>query len=86
MSKKLDEKNSTLPGSWINEESRGIPVLPGNYVAEIEYKNELKTTLIKIVPDPRFELDSQVDEALYSFQKQVDVQVERLTLPSRLCG
>lgn len=77
---KLDEKNSTLPGSWINEESRGIPVLPGNYVAEIEYKNELKTTLIKIVPDPRFELDSQVDEALYSFQKQVDVQVERLTL------
>ena len=76
---KLDEKTTTLPGSWINEESRGIPVLPGKYKAEIKYQDQTKTTSIEVVADPRFEIEDEVDQALYTFQKQVDNQVKTLT-------
>lgn len=76
---KLDEKTTTLPGSWINEESRGIPVLPGKYKAKIRYQDQTKTTSIEVVADPRFEIEDEVDQALYVFQKQVDKQVKRLT-------
>lgn len=76
---KLDEKSSLLPGSWINEETRGIPVLPGEYVAELIYKNERKSIPIKVISDPRFEIDREIDKALYAYQKSVGNQVERLT-------
>jgi photosystem II stability/assembly factor-like uncharacterized protein len=75
---KLDEKSATLPGSWVNDETRGIPVLPGSYTAELNYKNEIKTVQIKVVSDPRFEIDQQIDKALYTYQKSIDNQVERL--------
>ena len=75
---KLDEEIVTLRGSWINEESRGIPVLPGLYKVEFNYKNETIESEIKVVPDPRFELDENVDENLFSFQKRVVKQVKRL--------
>ena len=75
---KLDEKSSILPGSWVNEKTRGIPVLPGSYTAELNYKNETKTIQIKVVSDPRFEIDQQIDKALYTYQKSIDNQVERL--------
>ena len=43
---KLDEEIVTLRGSWINEESRGIPVLPGLYKVEFNYKmKQLKVKL-----------------------------------------
>ena len=67
---KLDEEIVTLQGSRINEESRGIPVLPGLYKVEFNYKNETIESEIKVVPDPRFELDENVDENLFSFQKR----------------
>ena len=47
---KLDEEIVTLRGSWINEESRGIPVLPGLYKVEFNYKNETIESEIKVVP------------------------------------
>lgn len=75
---KLDEEIVTLQGSWINEESRGIPVLPGLYKVEFNYKNETIQSEIKVIPDPRFELDENVDENLFSFQKRVVKQVKRL--------
>lgn len=76
---KLDEKSTLLPGSWVNEETRGIPVLPGNYNAELNYKNETKAIIIKVVSDPRFEIDQQIDKDLYTYQKSVENQVKRLT-------
>jgi hypothetical protein len=76
---KLDEKSSQLPGSWISEESRGIPVLPGNYTAVLTYKRETKSTTIEVVADPRFDLDENIDQALYTYQKSTDKQVARLS-------
>ncbi|MGB0828982.1 MAG: WD40/YVTN/BNR-like repeat-containing protein [Flavobacteriaceae bacterium] len=75
---KLDEKNTQLPGSWISEESRGIPVLPGNYTAVLHFKEETKSTVIPVIADPRFDLNEKVDQALYDYQKKTDTQVARL--------
>ena len=84
---KLDEKSALLPGSWVNEETRGIPVLPGSYTAELNYKNETKAIVINVVSDPRFEIDQQIDKALYIYQKSVGNQVKRLaTLLNKLEG
>ena len=76
---KLDEKMVTLPGSWINQESRGIPVPPGMYTAELKYKNETIQSEIKVIQDPRFELDIDVDESLFYYQKRAVEQVKRLS-------
>jgi len=75
---KLDEKKAYLQGSWINEETRGIPVLPGDYSLEILYKDETDIASITVVPDPRFELEKDVDEQLYQYQKAINNQVVRL--------
>ncbi len=75
---KLDEKSAQLPGSWISEESRGIPVLPGNYTAVLTFKGETKSTTIEVVADPRFDLDENIDQSLYTYQKSTDKQVARL--------
>lgn len=75
---KLDEKSAQLPGVWISEESRGIPVLPGNYTAELTYKEETKSTVIQVIADPRFDIDEKVDPALYHYQKSTDLAVARL--------
>ena len=75
---KLDEKKSYLQGSWINEETRGIPVLAGDYALEILYKDETAASSIQVVPDPRFELEKNVDKQLYVYQKSINHQVKRL--------
>jgi hypothetical protein len=75
---KLDENSTLLPGLWVNEESRGIPVLPGEYTAELSYKNEIKSIPINVISDPRFEIEQEVDQTLYSYQKSVEEQVQRL--------
>ncbi|MBX2876426.1 MAG: hypothetical protein KTR30_30180, partial [Saprospiraceae bacterium] len=72
---KLDEQASILPGAWINDESRGIPVLPGSYKIVLEYKGESDSNVVKVIPDPRFELDPAIDQQLYAYQKEVDLQV-----------
>ena len=75
---KLDEKKAYLQGSRINEETRGIPVLPGDYTLEILYQDETAASTIKVVPDPRFDLEKDVDKQLYLYQKSINQQVTRL--------
>ncbi len=75
---KLDEQTSNLPGAWISEESRGIPVLPGRYKIVLDYEGVKDSNYVQLIPDPRFELAPEVDEQLYSYQKEVNMQVEKL--------
>ncbi len=75
---KLDEKSSNLPGAWIHEESRGIPVLPGKYKIVLQWEGRKDSTQVQVIPDPRFEPAPEVDEELYAYQKAVDEQVELL--------
>ncbi len=73
----LDEKIDRLPGSWITEESRGIPVLPGNYKAVINYGLYNDSTSITVLPDPRFDIDQAIDQALYDAQSRLQaIRVE----------
>jgi hypothetical protein len=81
---KLDEKSAVLPGSWIQDESRGIPVLPGDYSIVLSLGESSDTTSVKVISDPRFDLKPEVDVALYQFKKAVDVQVSALA--DRLSG
>ena len=75
---KLDEAQVNLTGAWINEESRGIPVLPGDYNITFNYQDDTCISEVKVIPDPRFDLEEAVDENLYNFQKEVNAQVQRL--------
>ena len=75
---KLDEQASLLPGAWVNDETRGIPVLPGEYKLVLEYKGVKDSNIVKVIADPRFELAPEVDEQLYAYQKEVDLQVSIL--------
>ena len=72
---KLDEKSTSLPGSWTDDFSRDIPVLPGDYTIVLHYGTHKDTTSVKVIPDPRFELPSNVDTELYNFRKEIDGQV-----------
>ena len=75
---KLDEQASNLPGAWIHEESRGIPVLPGKYKIVLQLDNTKDSTYVQILSDPRFDLAPTVDEQLYTYQKGVNKQVATL--------
>ena len=76
---KLDEQASVLPGAWIHDDFRGIPVLPGTYKVVLHYENAKDSTYIKILSDPRFDLDNEVDVKLYEYKKDVDEQVAILS-------
>lgn len=75
---KLDEKSAYLPGAWIHEESRGIPVLPGRYMVVLSSGNERDSSWVEVKPDPRFSLEAEIDEDLYSYRREVNIEVERL--------
>lgn len=75
---KLDEQAAVLPGAWIHDESRGIPVLPGRYKIVLQYQELKDSNYVQVVPDPRFELAPEIDEQLYAYQKEVDEQVRVL--------
>jgi hypothetical protein len=75
---RLDEQAAVLPGAWRNDESRGIPVLPGTYQVVVKAGGYTDTTQVTVLSDPRFSLDPKVDEQLYTYQKAVDEQVFRL--------
>ena len=75
---KLDESASSLPGSWKGEFSRDIPVLPGDYTLVLEYGSFRDSTRVRVIEDPRFELEPGVDVELYEFRKEVDLQVAKL--------
>ena len=72
---KLDESSSSLSGSWEDDFSRDIPVLPGEYTIVLKHGSIIDTTSLKVIPDPRFQLESKVDEELYRYRKSVDEQV-----------
>ncbi len=76
---KLDEKSSSLPGSWSDDFSRDIPVLPGEYSIVLQYGSLTDTTKVKVIADPRFEVDPKVDRELYAYQKAADTQVAMLS-------
>jgi photosystem II stability/assembly factor-like uncharacterized protein len=72
---KLDENSNSLPGAWSDDFSRDIPVLPGEYTIVLHYDAYKDTTRVKVIPDPRFDISSNVDKELYDFRKEIDVQV-----------
>ncbi|MFT7189226.1 MAG: photosystem II stability/assembly factor-like uncharacterized protein [Sediminicola sp.] len=72
---KLDENSNSLPGAWSDDFSRDIPVLPGEYTIVLHYNAYKDTTRVKVIPDPRFDIPSNVDKELYDFRKEIDVQV-----------
>ena len=76
---KLDESASSLPGSWKDDFSRDIPVLPGEYTIVIKYGTFTDTTKVTVIEDPRFDLEAAVDEKLYHYRKEADTYVELLT-------
>ncbi|KAA2219782.1 WD40/YVTN/BNR-like repeat-containing protein [Maribacter flavus] len=76
---KLDEKSSSLPGSWTDDFSRDIPVLPGDYTIVLKYGNVSDTTKVRVISDPRFDLDEEVDRQLYKYRKGADEQVKRIS-------
>jgi len=72
---KLDEKAASL-NTKSSAHSKGIPVLPGNYTIVLRSASDKDTTQVKVIADPRFDMDPEVDGALYAFRKQIDRQVE----------
>jgi photosystem II stability/assembly factor-like uncharacterized protein len=72
---KLDEASASLPGAWKDDFSRDIPVQPGDYTIVLHYGSHTDTTKVSVIPDPRFELKPEVDEALYAYRKEADAQV-----------
>jgi hypothetical protein len=76
---RLDEQSASLPGAWVHEYSRGIPVLPGSYSIVVSDGSVSDSTMVQVIPDPRFDLDPAIDEALYAYQKESDVQVAKLS-------
>lgn len=75
---RLDEQYNHLPDAWIHDESRGIPVLPGDYKIVLSYNGYEDTTTVRVIADPRFDLKNEVDEQLYTYQKSVDKLVKKL--------
>ncbi len=62
--------------SWrLTEDSpsgRGVSVLPGTYQATLSYGGDQGTTELEVIPDPRFDFDPSIDEALYKAQKDIN--------------
>ena len=75
---KLDENREYLTGNYDPNESRGIPVLPGTYIAVIKYKGIQSSTSIKVISDPRFKMNELVDQELYRYNKALNFEVGRL--------
>ncbi|MEM7296691.1 MAG: hypothetical protein AAF391_00325 [Bacteroidota bacterium] len=75
---RLDEEINRLPNSWITEESRGIPVLPGNYKVVLKYSDATDSVNVEVVADPRYDFDPAIDRALYEAQKRLDAIREKL--------
>ncbi|MCF8406363.1 MAG: hypothetical protein K9G06_00680 [Chitinophagaceae bacterium] len=83
---KLDENREYLSGNYDPNESRGIPVLPGTYIAVIKYKGVQSSTSIKVISDPRFKMNKEVDQELYRYNKALNFEVGRLKSLFNLIG
>ena len=76
---KLDETPSSVSGPSKGDYRRGIPVLPGEYTLVLQYGSFEDSTQVRVIEDPRFDLDPEVDIALYKFRKEVDLQAAKLS-------
>ncbi|MBD1261230.1 hypothetical protein HZY62_11560 [Maribacter polysiphoniae] len=72
----LDEESADLPGSSRNAQK--ISVLPGTYKVLVDYGGIKDSTQVRVIADPRFDLDPKIDEERYSFKKALDTQVREL--------
>ncbi|MFM1877248.1 MAG: hypothetical protein RLZZ241_114, partial [Bacteroidota bacterium] len=72
---KLDAFKTNLPGAWLSEESRGIPVLPGTYTAVFQWGEQTASTPVVVLADPRFEDTADADASLYRFQKKLNALI-----------
>lgn len=52
--------------------NKEVAVLPGSYIAELIYGDVSTKTTINVIPDPRFDFDPSIDEALYKAQKEIE--------------
>ena len=75
---KLDEQAASFSKRKPGTDPKGISVLPGDYTIELTYAGAKDATRVKVIPDPRYDMDAEVDEALYTFRKEIDTQVEAL--------
>jgi len=76
---KLDEEAAVLPGAYVSEESRGIPVLPGSYRIVLQYGEQKDTTEVEVIPDPRFDYQAEVDAAHYQILKRLNQSTIQLS-------
>jgi photosystem II stability/assembly factor-like uncharacterized protein len=76
---KLDEAPASSSGPSKGDYRRGIPVLPGDYSLVLQYGSFTDSTQVRVIEDPRFDLDPEVDIALYKFRKEVDLQAAKLS-------
>jgi hypothetical protein len=72
---KLDEQ---VGHKKANTSSREIPVLPGVYKIVLEFNGKKDSTEVNVIPDPRFDIPTEVDEQLYNYQKSVYSEKARL--------
>ncbi len=70
----LDEQTATAPGR-----RGGIPVLPGTYQIVLKNAGSSDTTNVRVIADPRFNLAPAIDEELYTYRKEVDVEIARIS-------
>lgn len=76
---KLDEEATSLSKRSLNDYDKGISVLPGEYKIELNFNGIKDTTTVKVISDPRFDMNPEIDKELYLFRKQIDKQVRNLT-------
>jgi hypothetical protein len=72
---KLDEQ---IGHKKANTSSREIPVLSGVYKIVLEFNGKKDSTEVNVIPNPRFDIPTEVDEQLYNYQKSVYSEKARL--------
>ncbi|MEQ8363485.1 MAG: hypothetical protein RH948_11490 [Cyclobacteriaceae bacterium] len=75
---KLDEQKSQLPGGYMGDDPKGIPVVPGTYKVVLSYLGKKDSTTVKVIPDPRFDEMKVVDESNYLIAKRLDAATAKL--------
>ncbi len=79
----LDEKgifnpSRTKPKKDAPEPS-GVTVLPGNYKAKITFGDQIDSTYIKVVFDPRPEVSQSTLQSIYEFSKSIENEFEKVS-------
>lgn len=69
----LDEQSLSARG-----QRKGISVLPGEYKVVLSHAGQSDETRVEVIQDPRFDLDPSVDEGLYEFRKEMDIEMSRI--------